>query len=157
MAVVANPRNVIVQWEAPEVSIKKEIKYLGVIRANPVEYVQQYGAELKVSSALPQFVLDIKTPADVGVLAAEYQAKALIELEGQLEGFQYVDLDKEGLGEYKAYLSGLGIKHGLAMSSASTAFTSQQFGSSSSSSAQMVYAQQVGSQQASFQTSSYFQ
>ena len=109
-AVVANPRNVIVQWEAPEVNIRQEMKYLGVIRANPVEYVQRYGAELKVSSALPQFVLDIKTPADVGVLAADYQAKALMELEGQLEGFAFVDLDKEGLSEYRAFLLSKGIK-----------------------------------------------
>ena len=108
-AVVVNPRNVIVQWEAPEVNIRKEIKYLGVIRADPVEYVKQYGSTLKVSSTLPQFVLDIATPADVGVLAADYKAKSLIELEGQLEGFSLVDLDKEGLSEYKAYLSGLGI------------------------------------------------
>ena len=40
-AIIAKPKNIIVQWEAPQVSIKKEIKYLGVIRANPVEYVQK--------------------------------------------------------------------------------------------------------------------
>ena len=133
-AVVANPRNVIVQWEAPEVSIKKEIKYLGVIRANPVEYVQRYGAELKVSTALPQFVLDIKTPADVGVLAADYKSKALLELEGQLEGFAFVDLDKEGLSEYRAYLLGLGIKDlGAASASASASVSASVSASASAS------------------------
>ena len=109
-AVVAKPRNVIVQWEAPQVNIKKEIKYLGVIKANPVEYVKQYGSELKLASALPQFVLDIKTPADVGVLAVDYKSMGLLELEGQLEGFKFVDLDKEGLSEYRAFLLTKGIK-----------------------------------------------
>ena len=41
--VAGKVRNVIVQWEAPQVSIRKEVKYLGVIDANPVEYVQKYG------------------------------------------------------------------------------------------------------------------
>ncbi len=41
--VIAKTRNVIVEWEAPQVSIRKEVKYLGVIAANPVEYVQKYG------------------------------------------------------------------------------------------------------------------
>ena len=48
LAAVATPRNVVVQWEEPRVNIRQEVKYLGVIRANPVEYVQRYGAELKV-------------------------------------------------------------------------------------------------------------
>ncbi len=40
---VSNPRNSIIQWEAPQVLIRKEIKYLGVIDANPVEYIQKFG------------------------------------------------------------------------------------------------------------------
>ena len=40
--VVIKPRNVIVQWEAPNVAVRKEYKYLGVVRANPCEYVQRY-------------------------------------------------------------------------------------------------------------------
>merc|ERR1719215_1582268 len=94
-AQVIKPRNVIVQWESPSVNIQKEVKYLGVIRANPVEYVQKYGASLKVHTSLPQFVLDIQTPSEVGVLAANYQAKSSYELEGQLEGFKYINLDSE--------------------------------------------------------------
>ena len=133
--VIANPRNVIVQWEAPEVNIKKEIKYLGVIRANPVEYVQRYGAELKVSTALPQFVLDIKTPTEVGVLAADYRAKALLELEGQLEGFKFVDLDKEGLSEYRSYLLNFGIQDLVAARSGASASASFSVSGSASGSA----------------------
>ena len=107
-AIIAKPKNIIVQWEAPQVSIKKEIKYLGVIRANPVEYVQKYGSSLKLSSQLPQFVLDIQTPDEVGVLAADYKYNSIYELEGQLEGLKFVDLDKEGLSEYRAQLNRLG-------------------------------------------------
>jgi hypothetical protein len=109
-AEVATPRNVIVQWESPRVNVRKEVKYLGVIRANPAEYVQRYGASLKVHTALPQFVLDIATPADVGTLAADFRYRSVLELEGQLEGFQYVNLDTEGLSEYRAQLLAMGIR-----------------------------------------------
>ncbi len=36
-AEVLKPRNVIVQWEAPKVTVKQCVKYLGTIRANPAE------------------------------------------------------------------------------------------------------------------------
>jgi len=118
-AQVATPRNVIVQWEAPSVNIRKEVKYLGVIKANPAEYVQRYGASLKVHTALPQFVKDIRTPSDVGVLAADYTAESVYELEGQLEGFKYINLDNEGLSEYRSYLLSKGIRDLGASGSAS--------------------------------------
>ena len=123
-AEVATPRNVIVQWESPRVNVRKEVKYLGVIRANPAEYVQRYGASLKVHTALPQFVLDIATPQDVGVLAADYRYRSVLELEGQLEGFQYVNLDTEGLSEYRAQLLAMGIRDLGASGSASSSSSS---------------------------------
>jgi hypothetical protein len=110
-AEVANPRNVIVQWEEPRVNIRQEIKYLGVIRANPAEYVQRYGSELKVHTAFPQFVQDIKTPSEIGQLAWEFRSSgATYELEGNLEGFQYVNLDTEGMTEYRQQLLAKGIR-----------------------------------------------
>ena len=104
--VTVKPRNVVVQWEAPQVVIKKEFKYLGVIRANPAEYVSQYGASLKLAADLPQFVLDIKTPEGL-VLAANHKYSSFYELEGDVQALKLVDLDKEGLSEYKEYLAKL--------------------------------------------------
>lgn len=101
--VVAKPRNIIVQWEAPEVVVKKDFKYLGIIRANPVDYVHRYGSLLKTSQDLPRFVLDIKPPNGV-VLASEYTYNQVHELEGDLEALKLVDLEREGLGEYRVQL-----------------------------------------------------
>ena len=101
--VVIKPRNVIIQWEAPQVTIKKDFKYLGVIRANPYEYVQRYGSTLKQPNQLPDFVLDIKPPQGI-VLAADYQYNQVHELEGEVSALRLVDLDKEGLSEYKPQL-----------------------------------------------------
>ena len=109
--VILKPRNIIVQWEAPSVSVKKEFKYLGIVRANPNEYVQRYGSALKIPSDLPELVNEIKNP-DGLVLAADYKYKAMHELEGDLEALKFVDLEREGLAEYKTYLQRLGITYG---------------------------------------------
>jgi len=55
---VEKPKNVIIQWEVPNSVIKKEIKYLGVERADPKEYIAKYGSNLKESADLPKFALD---------------------------------------------------------------------------------------------------
>lgn len=140
-AVVVKPRNVIVQWEAPQVVIKKEFKYLGVIRANPVEYVQRYGATLKVARELPDFVLDIKTP-DGLVLAADYQYNSVHELEGDVRALGFVDLDREGLGEYRAALSKLGITY---VGAAGVTAAASQYNSSGSSSSYQASSSQSAS------------
>lgn len=59
----------IVQWEAPEVCVKKEIKHLGVVCANPCDYVKRYGPTLKRPCELPQFVLDIKPQCGIELAA----------------------------------------------------------------------------------------
>ena len=101
--VVQKPRNVVIQWEAPQVQIKKLFKDLGVIRANPVEYVEKYGPSLKQHTEFPDFVKEIRPPVGV-VLAAEYNAPSLIDLVGEIEALKLIDLDREGLSEYKAWL-----------------------------------------------------
>ncbi len=101
VAEVAVPKNVIVQWEAPEVSVRKEIKYLGVVKANPTDYVRQFGPLLKSSESLPTFVTDIKTPSELGSLASNYQGDSLMELEGELEALRLVDLDEHDLSQYR--------------------------------------------------------
>ena len=83
---------------------------MGVIRANPVEYVQRYGTNLKTSRELPDFVLDIKTPEGI-VLAADYKYNNVHELEGEVAALKLVDLEREGLGEYRSYLQRLGISY----------------------------------------------
>lgn len=55
---VEKPKNVIIQWQVPNSVIKKEIRYLGVEKADPKEYVAKYGKDLKDSSELPRFALD---------------------------------------------------------------------------------------------------
>jgi hypothetical protein len=122
--VVQRPRNIIIQWEAPAVQIKKDFKDLGVIRANPVEYVQRYGASLKTHIDLPQFVREIRPPTGV-VLAAEYSAPSLLELEGDVQALNLIDLEREGLAEYRAFLARFGQSSLSTSSSSSVQFSVQ--------------------------------
>ena len=101
--VVCKPKNIIVQWEAPEVSVKKDVKHLGIIRANPSEYVQKYGNSLKQPNELPRFVLDIKPQCGVE-LAANKRFNPVHELEGDVCALKLVNLECEGLSAYKNQL-----------------------------------------------------
>jgi hypothetical protein len=107
-AVVVKPRNIIIQWEAPSVTVKKEFKDLGIVRANPVEYIQRYGTSLKRSIELPTFVKEIKPPEGL-ILAADSSSPLMYELEGDLHALSLVDLEREGLIEYKGFLKQIGF------------------------------------------------
>ena len=100
--IVVKPRNTIVQWEAPQINVRKEYKYLGTVRANPIDYVRLYHGSLKTANLLPDFVLNLKHPEGV-VLAAEHQPRAHHELEGDLHALNLIDLDKEGLSAYRQH------------------------------------------------------
>lgn len=89
-----------------KVNIKREFKYLGVIRASPCDYVQRYGNSLVPSSQLPPLVEDFKTPEGL-VLAANHRTNDLHELCGDVEALSLIDLEKEGLGGYRQYLQKL--------------------------------------------------
>jgi hypothetical protein len=100
--VVCKPKNIIVQWETPDVCIKKDIKHLGVVCANPCEYIQRYGSTLKKSADLPQFVKDIPPQCGVELAANKKQEPCpVFELCGDICALNLVDLEKEGLGMYK--------------------------------------------------------
>ena len=96
------------QWQVPDITIKKEVKYLGVCNANPSDYVQRYGPSLFSSNELPDFVTQIKPPTGI-ILAADQKRRLFHELEGEIDALKLVDLDKEGLGEYKEWLRNRGV------------------------------------------------
>lgn len=97
-------RNMIVEYETPQVRITRKITNLDVVQADPVEYVANYGSALKDVSQMPDFVRDIRPPSGL-VLAADTQVPyRMPELEGDLFALAYVDLEREGLGEYRSFL-----------------------------------------------------
>ena len=79
-----SPHNVIIEWETPDVSLKKEFKCLGVHSADPAEYRKTFGSTLMKASELPSFVNEFKQPSGV-TLAAECAQRGSPMLVGDSE------------------------------------------------------------------------
>lgn len=104
------PRNLIVQWEAePNPIIRREVTFLGTEVADPIEYERKYSSSFVQSQNLPDFVKEVKPPAGL-VLASDSVDKKNYELVGDVEEFaelarmNLVDLEKEGLGQFREFL-----------------------------------------------------
>lgn len=111
-------------------NIRREFKYLGVIRASPCDYVQRYGNSLVPSQQLPSVVDEFTTPEGL-VLAAQHRPNELHELCGDVEALTLIDLEAEGLGGYRQYVERLLAERGRSTSrtsiskSASAGFVAQ--------------------------------
>ena len=97
---IKKPKNLIIQWEEPKVTIKKKYTNLGVVRTNPDEYISKYGDEVKSKSIVDKIVPQIHA----GIRKKDEKSPVL-ELEGDIEALKLVDLDREGLSCYKQLLS----------------------------------------------------
>ncbi len=89
--------------------------------------MERFGGTLRLSNQLPAIVDEIPTPGGL-VLAADYKPKSIVELEGDLEALKLVDLDHEGLSEYKNLISNL--KNDYLSTSSSTCVPMSSSGSS---------------------------
>ena len=65
---------------------------------------------------MPDFVLEIQPPQGI-VLAADYKYNQVHELEGEVQALKLVDLEKEGLGQYREQLVRLGVSRPISFSS----------------------------------------
>jgi len=102
----AKQSNLIIQWEAPKVIERREFKDLGVVRANPQEYLQHYGTSLVNFSQLPDFAHNLKPPSGFTLACSKsFQSSQSSQqychkLEGDTFALKMCDLEKEGLGMY---------------------------------------------------------
>lgn len=58
----APQKNLIIQWEGTQARVVKEFRNLGIIKADPNTYVQQYGTQLRTTQGLPDFIKALPTP-----------------------------------------------------------------------------------------------
>ena len=104
--VVSVPKNVIVQWESPDVRVRRDFKNLGVFAADPQEYVRLHGASLVSAAALPAFVREISPPTGIP-LAVNTQVPVINRLVGDVHALTFIDLEREGLGHYRSLITGV--------------------------------------------------
>ncbi len=94
---VPKQKNAVIEWEAPCVTERTEVRDLGVETTDPIVYAQKYGTSLKSGNQLPKFALDAKPPAPLdGVVE--------VDLTGDLHGLKLFNLEKEGLSQYQKYV-----------------------------------------------------
>jgi len=116
--VLPNPRNLVIQWEAPEVEVTRDYKNLGSQLADPQEYVRRHGSELLRHEEFRTAASRIGAPENV-VSSNSHRELGLPELEGDVEALRLIDLERSGLSEYRSYLSGLGVSYDAAAFSSS--------------------------------------
>ncbi len=104
--VVCKPRNIIVSWEKMKCSkVNTEFKNAGVEKADPKIYMAKHGRKnLKAVNEMPSIVNEVQKHHNIE-LAANHKKPYYMELEGDLHALSMIDLDKEGLGEYKSFFS----------------------------------------------------
>ena len=113
--VLPNPRNLVIQWEAPEVEVQREFKNLGTQLADPEEYSRRFGTDLLRHEDFRKAASNLGAPEDVLNSNSHVQV-GLPELEGEVEALRLVDLEKAGLSEYRSYLNNAGISTTLTKS-----------------------------------------
>lgn len=114
--VLPNPKNVVIQWEAPEVEVRRVFKNLGKTVASPDEYLRRFGTELLKHEDFKKAASKLGAPEEL-IVSNSHIDLGLPELEGDLESLRFVDLDKAGLTQYKSFLSNLGVRTNLTRSS----------------------------------------
>ncbi|CAF0850813.1 unnamed protein product [Brachionus calyciflorus] len=87
------PKNLIIQWETPNVVINRKYKDLGVVKANPDEYLTKYSRLVKSQEDMPDFVRSIRPPEGF-TLASEVQEDDNYDLEGDLEALSLIDYEQ---------------------------------------------------------------
>jgi hypothetical protein len=76
---------------------------LGIARTDPVLYSEMYASTMVNASQLPEFVIEASNQHGYE-LAADCINPYYLELEGDIHALALIDLDKEGLSEYKPFL-----------------------------------------------------
>jgi len=106
----ADSRNVVIQWDAPQVEVHQKTEHLGVTRMNTEEYRHKYGHQLKKASEFPSEIRHLRAPtSDVGTLWADSKHGPTVKLVGDLHALALVDLEREGLGQYRDQLVRAGV------------------------------------------------
>ncbi|CAF0786892.1 unnamed protein product [Brachionus calyciflorus] len=101
---IPDPKNMIVDWDCPDVEITQEVRTVGVFRTDPKKYIREYGREAKSYDRLPKIAKSIPAPEGLKLAADQPQAPCP-KVEGDIECLRLLDLEKIGLGDCRQFLS----------------------------------------------------
>ncbi|CAF0766482.1 unnamed protein product [Brachionus calyciflorus] len=107
--VLPNPRNLIIQWDPPQVEINRRYKNLGVFKVDPVEYLNRHRSDLINHNEFISKARNIGIPSNL-IEKDSHQDLGEPELEGDIEALNLIDLDRVGLSNYRDLLNNFGIR-----------------------------------------------
>jgi hypothetical protein len=93
------PKNVLIQWDSPDVDVRQVYHFLGVQIVCPVQYAATFGATLVDASQLPREVANFATPAGE-TLAVNSNSDMIPALTGAVASLRLINLACNGLAEY---------------------------------------------------------
>jgi len=93
---VPNPKNVLIQWQQPQVIQREKYNFLGVQLANPHAYASHFGASLVDGSQIPPVPL----PNGARLARESSVGRKIPILTGDIDALRGLNLDCYGLGEY---------------------------------------------------------
>ena len=96
-------KNVLIEWEASDVELRQDFKFLGVQEVDPVSYMSQYGQTLVDANALPREAAHFETPAGA-ILAVNSNPNEVPILRGDVAALRKIDLNCNGLHEYSSQI-----------------------------------------------------
>jgi hypothetical protein len=102
-AINSKPRNLIIQCEQPNYIYAKKYYNLGIIRADPADYIKRYGSEVVDVSKIPSFIRNI-VPKNIKLASDNEPSMEIPKLVGDVEILKFIDLEKEGLVEYRSQI-----------------------------------------------------
>ena len=97
------PKNVLIQWDSPDVDVKQAFHFLGVQVQCPVAYLSTFGASLLDASQLPVEVAQFATPLGE-TLAVNSNSDMIPALTGAVGSLRLINLVCNGLAEYAPQL-----------------------------------------------------
>ena len=91
---LSTPKNILIQWESPQVDVRQDFQYVGVRHADPRQYLHNVEA-----SHLPVEARHFQVPAGER-LAVDVDSQELPMLVGDVDALRRIDLKCHGLSAY---------------------------------------------------------
>lgn len=101
---IPDPKNVVIQWDSPDVEICRKVKNCGVYPTDPHDYVCKYGPSLYRSENLPEVAKKYGDVAGIP-LASTHRPSFIPRLEGEINALNLIDLDRVGLSHFRPILN----------------------------------------------------
>ncbi len=99
----SSEKNLLIEWESPEVNIEQIFNFLGIEEEDPMTYMSRHGSSLVDSSRMPKEAARFEIPVGHS-LASESILNQTPILRGNVEALRRINLSCYDLNEYASQI-----------------------------------------------------